>query len=459
MLIKNQSKTLSMLLGMGIALMIGCATVKMADIPATADPREEISKLDSDLNSAATENIDVLAYREFKKSKSYLAKAKEGLKDGKSQNDILDSLRKGKGYLNEAYSVAGDRSSKAQDLFEARQMAIKAGAGSFKELSDDLERVDEKVSAKADKLDKTEAKTLGELQNRYVELERRAVILSQLSKSQSIINGAEKTNAKRKAPETFKKAQLALSTAETVISTNVRNPEGYREAVEQAQHDANQLKDVLSVIEQNGNNLAEWAALKIVEQKKEINGLERTLTAVVTQNEAEQSAMERENTQLSLSNESKKQELNEVTSKVQIQQALEKAQAQFSGDEAEAYQQGNNLIIRLKQIHFAPGQSDLPADAIPLLAKVTDVAKSLNSTQIKVEGHTDATGSESKNKAISESRAEAVATYLKSNGFADIKVEAEGLGFKKPIASNKSKEGRAQNRRVDIIISSDTSIE
>lgn len=459
MLIKNQFKTFLLVLGISTALMVGCATVKMADIPATANPREEITKLDSEINTAVTENIDVLSHREFKKSKDYLAKAKEGLEDGKSQSSILDSLRKGKGYLNEAYSKAAGRENKAEGLFEARQMAIKAGAGSSKELSDDLEKLDEKVSAKADKLDKTEAKTLGDLQNQYVELERHAVVLSQLSKSQAMINGAEKNNAKRKAPETFKKAQLSVKNAESVISTNVRNPEGYQEAVTQATRDATQLNDVLTTIEQNGNNLAESAAIKMVDQKKAITGLERNLTEVVTQSEAEQSAMELENAQLSLSNESKDQALNEATSKVQIQQALEKARAQFSSDEAEAYQQGSNLIIRLKQIHFASGKSDLPTNAIPLLAKVSDIAKSLNTTQIKVEGHTDATGSESKNKAISESRAEAVATYLKSNGFEDIKVESEGLGYTKPIATNKSKEGRAQNRRVDIVISPDTSIE
>ena len=73
-------------------------------------------------------------------------------------------------------------------------------------------------------------------------------------------------------------------------------------------------------------------------------------------------------------------------------------------------------------------------------------------SEIKVEGHTDSIGTASQNKAISEKRADAVASYFKLNGFENIDVQSTGFGFQKPIATNKSKEGRAQNRRVDIVI-------
>ena len=76
----------------------------------------------------------------------------------------------------------------------------------------------------------------------------------------------------------------------------------------------------------------------------------------------------------------------------------------------------------------------------------------MKATEIKVEGHTDSLGSAVQNKTISEQRAQAVASYFKSNGFKNIEVQSTGFGFDKPIATNKSKEGRAQNRRVDIII-------
>jgi outer membrane protein OmpA-like peptidoglycan-associated protein len=106
---------------------------------------------------------------------------------------------------------------------------------------------------------------------------------------------------------------------------------------------------------------------------------------------------------------------------------------------------------------FSSGRSDLPAKALPLLSKVSEMARSLNAKEIKIEGHTDSTGTQELNKRLSEERAQAVATYFKSNGFDPARVGAEGLGFEKPVATNKSKEGRAQNRRVDVIITPEAS--
>ncbi len=148
----------------------------------------------------------------------------------------------------------------------------------------------------------------------------------------------------------------------------------------------------------------------------------------------------------------KNQDLNSANAQVEIQKAIEAARSQFTKDEAEAYQQGGNLVIRMKNVNFASGRSDLPQASLISLAKVSEVAKTLKASEIKVEGHTDSIGNEGQNKVISEKRASAVATYLKSNGFEGIDVQSQGYGFAKPIATNKSKEGRAQNRRVDIII-------
>ena len=96
--------------------------------------------------------------------------------------------------------------------------------------------------------------------------------------------------------------------------------------------------------------------------------------------------------------------------------------------------------------------SELPEASLPVLAKISEVAKQLKASEIKVEGHTDSIGTAEVNKTISENRASDVATYFKSNGFEKIEVQSTGFGFEKPIATNKSKEGRALNRRVDVII-------
>lgn len=423
-------------------LFQGCSsTVEKANIPATANPSEEISKLDRDLKSAQLQNFDVLAAKEFKQSQRYLEDAKESVQQSESQADILDALRTSRGWLQKAESLSEDRAPKAVGLLAARQMALKAGVTDHSDLRSDWTDLDEEVSAKAEALEKMDAAEIADWQQQYVTLERRAVVQNQLGKAQAMTNGAEKNGAAKKAPASFKKAQLSLKTAESMISTNVRNPQGFQPAVTKANQDAVQLLAVLKTIEQNGERLPESAAIKMVAQSGQISNLTTDLNAV----ESAGSALQARNERLSSN-------IANANTKVAIQKALENARAQFSKNEAEAYQQGDTLVIRLKQVNFASGRSDLPANSLPLLAKVSEVAKSLNASQIVVEGHTDSTGSASANKSISNDRADAVASYLKTNGFEETKIEAEGFGFQKPIATNKSAEGRAQNRRVDIII-------
>lgn len=433
--------------------IFGCASPRMADIPSTAEPRVEINSLTADQYAAILKNVDVLAASDFQKSRSNLNEAEIKLKNGKPQNEILDSVRRARGYLMDAYSKAGNKESQAEGLFSARQMAIKAGAGNLMQLRNDLSDLDSKVSDISEKLSTTKSETLSEYQNKYIDLERRAVISTQLGQSQARVTGAENDKAKQIAPVSLKAAQISLKTAESIISTNVRNPEGYRDAVLKARQDTVQLSNVMKTIAQNGKNLSETAAVKMVAQDKTISGLQNDLENVTAQGEANLTAMQNENDKLASANDSKDQKLNAANRKVQIQRALEKARAQFSKSEADAYQQGDNLVIRLKQINFASGKSDLPSSAMPLLAKVLDVAKTLNTSHITVEGHTDSVGSEVENKTISQERASSVASYFKSNGLGEVEIQSEGYGYSKPLMTNKTKEGRAQNRRVDIILS------
>lgn len=450
---QKKSILMGSILGVACSLAISCSSkVKMADIPATADPREEVTKLSNDLNSAVGQNIDVLAADEYRKSRDFLGKAKMLIENEKPQSDSLDALRKSRGYLQQAYSVSENRESKAEGLFAARQMALKAGAATQSELRSDLTDLDSEVSSKADKLIDVDSDKLAGYQKRYVDLERRSVILTQLGKTQALVNGTKKDGAQKKAPLSFRKAELSLRTAESMISSNVRNPDGFADAVAKAKRDGNQLMKVMAVIQKNGKDLDESVAIKMVGQDTKIAGLNHNLDQVSAQGAANQSEMESRNQKLSDQVASGDQKIAAANRKARVQVVLEKARSQFSETEAEAYQQGENLVIRLKQVNFASGRSDLPANSISLLSKVSDVAKSLNPSQIVVEGHTDSIGTATANNTLSEQRAIAVATFFKSNGFSDIKVESEGFGFKKPIATNKSKEGRAQNRRVDIVI-------
>ena len=91
-------------------------------------------------------------------------------------------------------------------------------------------------------------------------------------------------------------------------------------------------------------------------------------------------------------------------------------------------------------------------------AIVSDIARSLvkvGLTHIKAEGHTDNVGSAAYNKTLSLRRAEHVAQQLVAGGFQDSNVQRAGFGVTKPVADNTSAEGRAQNRRVSLIVAAD----
>jgi outer membrane protein OmpA-like peptidoglycan-associated protein len=104
-------------------------------------------------------------------------------------------------------------------------------------------------------------------------------------------------------------------------------------------------------------------------------------------------------------------------------------------------------------ILFASGKSELLPTA---QRKLDEVAQALLSgdpeSTFVVEGHTDSQGSTEKNRELSLARAEAVRTYLISQEIAADRIKTEGLGEDRPIADNASPEGRANNRRVEIVI-------
>lgn len=137
----------------------------------------------------------------------------------------------------------------------------------------------------------------------------------------------------------------------------------------------------------------------------------------------------------------------------QVERTIAVEELNFAPSEAEVYRDGDKILIRLKGENFAPGQTDISEAAIPALDKVKEILSSMDQEQVKIEGFTDSTGSPMLNQRISEERAESVADYLlEGEGLTSEQIEYQGLGSKKPVTTNLTKEGRAANRRVDIII-------
>jgi len=105
-----------------------------------------------------------------------------------------------------------------------------------------------------------------------------------------------------------------------------------------------------------------------------------------------------------------------------------------------------------QQVHFATAKWKVLPDSFALLDQVVQVLKDYPAMRLSIEGHTDSVGGEAMNMKLSQARAEAVRDYLGAKGVAADRLEAVGYGPTKPIASNKTDKGRAQNRRTEFRI-------
>lgn len=100
---------------------------------------------------------------------------------------------------------------------------------------------------------------------------------------------------------------------------------------------------------------------------------------------------------------------------------------------------------------FEHNSVDIKSDMQAVFAKIADAAKAYSSISLVIEGHTDSKGKSSQNLQLSDARANSVMSYLASKGVAPGRMSALGKGSAEPVAENKSKEGRAKNRRIEIL--------
>ncbi len=110
-------------------------------------------------------------------------------------------------------------------------------------------------------------------------------------------------------------------------------------------------------------------------------------------------------------------------------------------------------LLRLEGVNFAFDSSELTAESEGILSQAVQELQEAASVSVRVEGHTDSTGSEAYNLKLSQRRAEAVVDYLISQGIEPTRLEPVGMGEGHPIDSNDTEDGRYHNRRVDFVVS------
>ena len=112
----------------------------------------------------------------------------------------------------------------------------------------------------------------------------------------------------------------------------------------------------------------------------------------------------------------------------------------------------SGVVVTLGDVLFASGQAQLVEGGRSSLEEVVDLLQTEPDKKIRVEGHTDSRGDAEANLELSEQRAQAVREALVSLGVSSERISALGMGEDFPIASNEDEDGRARNRRVDVIL-------
>jgi outer membrane protein OmpA-like peptidoglycan-associated protein len=127
---------------------------------------------------------------------------------------------------------------------------------------------------------------------------------------------------------------------------------------------------------------------------------------------------------------------------------------QLQGTGVSVTRSGDQIILNMpSDITFATDQDSVKAAFYPVLNSVALVLKKYKQTTVDVFGHTDSTGSDQHNFDLSQRRALSVANYLAGQGVDQRRFAVTGFGKTRPVASNATAEGRAQNRRVEIQLS------
>jgi OOP family OmpA-OmpF porin len=460
--------------------------LKLERIPTSENPSGQVDQLAKAIDTAKQEQVDVLSPTWFSKAEQSLNKAREGLNRGKSISKILLEVSYGKAQLQRAEEMAQVARTALPDVIKAHDRAITTGAPAigrdyakaeeqFLELTRAIENNDLEWAQK-NRLRVTKS---------FDRLELQAIKNKALGEPRKLIAQAEADGARKIAPKTLTEAQDKLADADAFISKHRYEKEKIQQEASAALFQARRLKQVMALSEKiqtmNPEEVALWfegmlhdvtdklsapdvrdesitmqvegilssiGALREERQHlaDEVKSQEKRIVALEGLTREEKMARER-------MAEGEKTAKEHLAAERRLQALYTEVRNLFGATEAEVYKQGNYLVIRLRAINFPVGQAIIMPSNYALLSRVQEAIRAFKKPEVVIEGHTDSSGSDTKNQKLSQERAEAVREYLIANGTVPSdQIVAVGYGSTRPLASNATAEGRAINRRIDVLI-------
>jgi outer membrane protein OmpA-like peptidoglycan-associated protein len=466
--------------------MVACGTgtfKKMEVASVLNNPSDEVNQLNSLLSAARNDQVNVLSPTLFSQAEMYYKEAKTALDEGNEISSILEKITYGRVRLEKAEEMARLSRTVLPEVIKARDAARTVNAPSLGEEYDNVEN-DFLALTKAVENDNLRwaQNNSKEVLNTYDRLELKVIKKNMLDEIKALIRKAEKADAKKKVPQIFDLTVKKYKEADAFISEHRYNKDEMHKKTNASLFQAQRLHQILQQANTLQTMTPEKNAIWIEEllytianelsaqdmrnadfntQVKNIVASIKTLQAdhqfVIDKNKTLQNQIKDMEQQIAVLDGLSKKERSQkerLAAEKHFNQLFQEVQSLFKEEEAEVYKQQNRLVIRLRGIRFPVGQEVIMPENYALLSKVQRAIRTFGEPDLVIEGHTDSTGTSTSNDHLSQQRAEAVKEYFSANRtLPRDKIVAVGYGSKRPLASNETSEGRAINRRIDVIIS------
>jgi outer membrane protein OmpA-like peptidoglycan-associated protein len=482
---KNITIRIAALLAGIIWLLSACAEsqVEIDKVRAPINPAEEVNGFDNRISNAQKNQVNVLAPTSFGKAEGYLIDAQKALQSGDELSEILKMVGLGRIELQRAEEMAQVARTTLPNVIKARGLARAAGATS---LGEDYVKAENQFLRLTRAIENNDLRYARDNRMKvaaaFDQLEVRAIKERTLGEARILIKQAEKQGAKRITPMTLEVAHQRLNEADAFISEHRYAKEEILQKSSEALFQAQRLLEVLSqskklekmepeqitiwvegIMSQTANGLTapdmrnESFDTQLENILASIKALQDDREFIASQEKAHVEEIVSLKKQIALLEGKTREEraaVERLEAEKQFNELFTQVKGYFAANEAEVYKQGNRLIIRLREMQFPVGQAVIMPENYGLLSKVQRSIRTFGEPDVVIEGHTDSTGSDEINEHLSQQRANSVLDYLVANGtLPEYKIVAIGYGSKRPLASNKTAEGRAVNRRIDVIIS------
>ncbi len=428
------------------------------------DQYPQVASLDSEVKNAREKGSKYLAPESFTTALKSLESAMNAAHNNK-KDAAVEAAAEGLQVIGKMKKDTISSRQLLSEVLSTRERAMKAGVATLQsEKLAELDKDLKKTSALIEEGNIEKAKQRRpQLVEGYAQLELTSLKQGTADLAKSAIASAKQQGAEKYAPKTIAQAEEEMALAVTILDADRTQTDKADAQANKAKWIAEQSAAITETVKDfdrrdyTMEDVVLWHQTQLSSVNEPIGGqlpFNESSDAVVLSLKA--SIDKLKNAEVNYSKQLAATEKERLASDAKdraVKKQFETVQAMFTAEEANVYLQRKNVLISAHGFQFPSGVSEIQTGNFPLMNKIIRAIKIFPNARIEISGHTDSTGADNINKSLSQARAEKVGKFLSEVGEVSAKrITAVGYGESRPLATNKSAKGRAENRRVEIKI-------